>query len=56
MAEKVGFIGLGTMGSRFATNIVKAGFDLMVYDVRPEPVAELMKLGAKGADSAREVA
>jgi 3-hydroxyisobutyrate dehydrogenase-like beta-hydroxyacid dehydrogenase len=44
------------MGSRFATNIVKAGFDLMVYDVRPEPVAELMKLGAKGGDSAREVA
>jgi len=33
----VGFIGLGTMGRPFATNIAHAGFDLMVYDLRPEP-------------------
>ena len=45
MAQKVGFIGLGTMGRPFATNIVKAGFDLTVYDVRPEPVKELVGLG-----------
>jgi 2-hydroxy-3-oxopropionate reductase len=56
MTQKVGFIGLGTMGRPFATNIVNAGFDLMVYDVRPEPVAELGKLGAKPAESCREVA
>lgn len=56
MAQKVGFIGIGAMGRPFATNIVKAGFDLIVYDVRPEPVAELVKLGAKAAKSAREVA
>jgi 3-hydroxyisobutyrate dehydrogenase-like beta-hydroxyacid dehydrogenase len=44
------------MGQPFATNIVTAGFDLIVYDVRPEPVAELVRLGAKAASSAREVA
>ena len=56
MVQKVGFIGLGSMGHPFATNIVKAGFDLIVTDVRPEPVADLVALGARAADSAREVA
>jgi 3-hydroxyisobutyrate dehydrogenase-like beta-hydroxyacid dehydrogenase len=56
MAEKVGFIGLGTMGRPFAKNLVGAGFDLIVYDVRPEPIEELRGLGARTAASAREVA
>lgn len=56
MAQKVGFIGLGTMGRPFAINIAKAGFDLIVYDTRTEAVADLVKVGAKGAGSAREVA
>lgn len=56
MIQKVGFIGLGTMGRPFATNIVKAGFNLIVNDVRPEPVKELVGLGARAASSAREVA
>jgi 3-hydroxyisobutyrate dehydrogenase-like beta-hydroxyacid dehydrogenase len=56
MAEKVGFIGLGRMGRPFATNIVKSGFDLVVYDLQPDPVAELVQLGARSATSPREVA
>jgi len=56
MPDKVGFIGLGSMGRPFATNIAAAGFDLTVHDVRPEPVAELVALGARAASSAREVA
>ena len=30
---KVGFIGLGMMGSRMATNVGKAGYQLMLYDM-----------------------
>jgi 3-hydroxyisobutyrate dehydrogenase-like beta-hydroxyacid dehydrogenase len=56
LPEKVGFIGLGRMGQPFATNIVQAGFDLVVYDLQPEPVAALVALGAKAASSPREVA
>ncbi len=56
MAQKVGFIGLGRMGRPFATNIVNAGFDVVVYDLQPEPVAALAKLGATSASSPREVA
>ncbi len=56
MTQCVGFIGLGTMGLPFARNIAKAGFDLIVHDLRPEPVAELVHMGARPAASAREVA
>ena len=52
---KVGFIGLGVQGKYLAVNEVRAGFDLMAYDVRPEPMAELAAAGAKTARSPREV-
>jgi len=52
---RVGFIGLGNMGKHMAINIAKAGFDLMVYDLRPEPMRELTALGAKAARSADEI-
>lgn len=54
--ETIGFIGLGAMGRGMAANCVKKGFDLIVHDLNPEPVAALVKLGAKAAASAAEVA
>lgn len=53
--KRIGFIGLGSMGKPMAANIARANFPLTVYDVRPEPLAELEKLGAKVAKSAPEV-
>jgi 2-hydroxy-3-oxopropionate reductase len=55
MTTRVGFIGLGNMGKHMAINIAKEGFDLMVYDLRPEPMRELTALGAKAARSADEI-
>lgn len=55
MATKVGFIGLGNMGRPMAANVLKAGFDLMVFDLRPEPLKELAAMGAKVARSLKEV-
>jgi 2-hydroxy-3-oxopropionate reductase len=53
---KVGFIGLGEQGKPMAVNLAKgSGFDLMVHDLRKEPVDELVALGARGASSPREV-
>jgi 3-hydroxyisobutyrate dehydrogenase len=52
----VGFIGLGTMGAHMATNLQKAGHDLVVNDVRPDAGAEHLARGAQWADSARQVA
>jgi len=55
MATRVGFIGLGNIGKPMAMNGARAGFDLMVYDLREEPLKELAALGATIARSAREV-
>lgn len=51
---KVGFIGLGNMGSGMAHNILKAGHDLTVFDLSEAAVADLVGQGAKAAVSAVE--
>src|SRR5215207_5029630 len=53
---RAGFIGLGAMGAPMAKRIVSAGFDLSVFDVRPESVEPLVEAGATSAGSPREVA
>ena len=52
---KVGLIGVGNMGMGMSRNILKAGHELTVYDVRPEPLETLAKEGAYTAASPREV-
>ena len=54
--QSAGFIGLGAMGAPMAKRIVSAGFDLSVFDVRPENTEPLVELGARRAGSLREVA
>jgi UDP-N-acetyl-D-mannosaminuronate dehydrogenase len=51
----IGFIGLGEMGSRMAANLLKAGKQLIVYDVSRAPVELLKQQGAIGAASPKEV-
>jgi 3-hydroxyisobutyrate dehydrogenase len=53
---RVGFIGLGTMGSRMAPHILAAGHDLVVHDVQAEAAASLLAAGATWAASPAEVA
>ncbi len=55
-SQSIGFIGLGAMGRGMAANCVQKGFKLMVHDIRPEPVAELVRLGATGAKSIADLA
>ena len=31
--QRVGFIGLGNMGSRMANNLIKAGYEVAVHDL-----------------------
>jgi 2-hydroxy-3-oxopropionate reductase len=54
--KKIGFVGLGIMGKPMAKNLLKAGYPLTVYDVRPEPVQELVEAGAKKGSSSADVA
>ena len=56
MAEKIGFVGLGIMGKPMARNLMKAGYELTVYDIVGEAVEELATEGATAASSSSEVA
>jgi len=51
MEKKVGFMGLGQMGKWMALNLLKAGFDLSVFDIRPEAMDVLACQGAKRSRS-----
>lgn len=53
---RIGFIGLGSMGSGMSRNLLRAGFELVVHDARPEVLEEYVGLGAQAADSPAEVA
>jgi 3-hydroxyisobutyrate dehydrogenase len=37
--RKIGFIGVGNMGNPMAANLLKGGFDITVFDARPETAA-----------------
>ena len=53
---KVGFIGLGQMGSAMATNLLKAGHDLTVWNRTPQKVDTLVEAGARRAQSPADAA
>jgi 3-hydroxyisobutyrate dehydrogenase-like beta-hydroxyacid dehydrogenase len=52
---KIGFIGLGRMGSGMARRILAGGHDLAVFDVMRERTTELAADGARAAASVAEV-
>jgi len=54
--ERIGFIGLGIMGKPMATRLVRAGFDVVVFNRSSGAVDELTDAGAQAAGSPREVA
>ena len=52
---KVGFIGLGNVGSKLAGSLLRNGHDLQVRDLDPALTAEFAARGASVAQSAREL-
>lgn len=55
MKKTVGIIGLGNMGSNMAKNLLNAGVELYVYDVRQEAIDALVAIGANGTASLKEL-
>ncbi|MFQ6029067.1 MAG: NAD(P)-dependent oxidoreductase, partial [Dehalococcoidia bacterium] len=51
---KVGFIGLGNMGNPMASNLIKAGHQLTVHDLRREAATNLLEMGAEWADTPKD--
>jgi len=54
--QRIGFIGLGNVGSRLAGNLRRHGVDLTVRDLDPARVAPFLERGARAAASGRELA
>jgi 3-hydroxyisobutyrate dehydrogenase len=56
MSERVGFIGLGIMGGGMARNILKAGFELRVWNRSSPRMEALAAEGAIATDSPAQLA
>lgn len=53
---RIGFIGLGIMGKPMARNLLRAGHEVLVYDVVVDNVKTLVEAGALGCTSSCDVA
>ncbi|WP_101697566.1 2-hydroxy-3-oxopropionate reductase [Clostridium minihomine] len=53
---KIGFIGLGIMGKPMVKNLLKAGHEILVFDIVQSHVDSVLEFGAKEASSPAEVA
>ncbi len=53
---KIAFVGLGIMGKPMSKNLLKAGHSVVVYDVAPAPVADVVAAGGTAAKSGKEAA
>lgn len=53
---KIGYLGTGNMGLPMARRLLEANYDVTVFDVRDQPVHELVARGARRAASPREMA
>lgn len=53
---RIGFVGLGNIGKPMAVRLAASDHDLAVYDVAPEPVADLVAAGASAAPSVADLA
>jgi len=56
MSERVGFVGVGIMGSGMARNLLAAGYQVTVYNRTPAKTAPLVEAGATAAASPEELA
>ncbi|MCH1641157.1 NAD(P)-dependent oxidoreductase [Paenibacillus timonensis] len=54
--KKIGFIGLGTMGAPMASNLLKAGYPVTVFNRTASKAAPLAEQGAAVASSPKEAA
>lgn len=54
--SNIAFIGLGQMGFPMASNLIKKGHNVRVYDLNREPVNKLQELGGIATDSPKDAA
>ena len=53
--KKIGFVGLGNMGARMVTNLLKANYEVVGYDINEEFVKQLLPKGLKKASDLNDI-
>ncbi|MDX1748610.1 MAG: NAD(P)-binding domain-containing protein, partial [Halobacteriales archaeon] len=53
--DRIGVVGIGTIGFPLARNLVDSGYDVTAFDVREEPLSAFVEAGGERAETAREV-
>jgi 3-hydroxyisobutyrate dehydrogenase len=53
---KIGFVGVGNIGHHLAASLLRAGFEVTVFDLDKSAIDRLVALGASAAESPRDVA
>lgn len=53
---KIGFVGLGNVGSKLAGSLLRNGYEVMVRDLNPDFVNDFVSRGARAADSPKQLA
>ena len=56
MDKNIGFIGLGIMGNPMSKNLIKAGYNVIVWNRTESRMAEVVSAGGTPAKSAADVA
>lgn len=56
MAQRVGFVGLGRMGSRMARRLLDHGYEVVVHDVNPDALRPFQERGVPTASSPQQLA
>lgn len=56
MMAKIGFIGLGVMGKPMSKNLLKAGYQLVVFNRSKTAVDELVAAGAEASEGPKALA
>ena len=52
---QIGFIGLGNMGAKMATNLLKANYEVVGYDLNEEFIENLLPMGLKKAANLSDI-
>ena len=53
---KIGFVGLGIMGKPMSKNLLKAGYELVVYDLNQDAVKDVVAAGAAMGENTKALA
>ncbi len=56
MSQVIGFVGMGIMGRPMLENVIKAGYEVVAYDLNAKALQDAVKAGAKPSDSLEDLA